>query len=259
MICFAAIAPHPPIIIPGIGAPEDLKRVQKTILAMENLRENLEKTKPDTIVIISPHAPFEFDSFGINLAKILAGDLSNFGLDKNFEFKNNLKIAKEIKKIFLSEKINVSFYESALDHGALVPLFYLTKNIKSEIVHLSFSGLDFLSHYQYGELVGEILENNPDRVAVIASGDLSHCLIPDSLAKCTPAEQNFDQKLIEFLTAKKEKDILNFDRAFVSEASECGLRSIIMLLGIIKSREYYFELLSYEGPFGVGYMVAKLI
>ncbi len=259
MICFAAIAPHPPIIIPGIGAGEDLKRVRKTILAMERLRQDLEKAKPDAIIVISPHAPFEFDSFGINSAQALKGDLSGFGLDKQFCFKNDLEIGREIREISLAKKINVYFYESALDHGALVPLYYLTENIKPKLVHLSFSGLSFSNHYQYGELIGETLADNSKRAAVIASGDLSHRLIPGAPAGYSSSGKIFDKKLIEFLKEKREKDILNFDSAFIDEAGECGLRSIIMLLGIVKSKEWSFDLLSYEGPFGVGYMVGRMV
>lgn len=259
MICFAAIAPHPPIIIPDIGGEEDLKRVQKTILAMEHLCRDLKKAKPDTIIIISPHAPLEVDSFGINSARELAGDLSGFGLDKQFEFKNDLEIAREIRKISLAKKMNAHFYESALDHGAMVPLYYLTKNIKPKLVHLSFSGLDFSSHYQYGELIGELLADNFKRAAVIASGDLSHRLIPSAPAGYSPSGKIFDQKLIEFLKEKKENDILNFNETFVEEAGECGLRSIIMLLGIVKSEEWHFDLFSYEWPFGVGYLIGRMV
>jgi len=259
MICFAAISPHPPIIIPGIGTGEDLKSVQNTILAMERLRGDLEKAKPDTIIIISPHAPFEPDSFGINSAQALVGDLSDFGLDEKLEFQNDPDIAREVEKKSLEKKVNTHFYKSALDHGALVPLHYLAQRTKPKLVHLSFSGLDFLSHYRYGELIGKLLEDNSKRVAVIASGDLSHRLIPGAPAGYSPKGREFDQKLIEFLKGKEEKNILNLDLDFVSEAGECGLRSVIMLLGIIKFKDWHFDLFSYEGPFGVGYMVARLV
>lgn len=259
MICFAAITPHPPIIISGIGKAEDLAQVQKTISAMERLSENLEKIKPDTIIIISPHAPLEMDSFGINSARILEGNLSYFGSDRNFEFENDLEISRKIKKTSLLKKIKTNCYHGALDHGALVPLYFLTENIKPKLVHLSFSGLDFLSHYRYGGIIGEISDDNLKRVAIIASGDLSHRLITSAPAGYSLRGKEFDQKLIECLKEKKEKDILNFDTAFIEEAGECGLRSIIMLLGIVKSKEWHFNLFNYEGPFGVGYMVGRLI
>ena len=58
----------------------------------------------------------------------------------------------------------------------------------------------------------------------------------------------------------KKKDIegiLSLDPEFVEEAGECGYRSIIILLGILKNLNWEPEIISYEGPFGVGYLVAN--
>lgn len=259
MICFAAITPHPPIIVPGIGKTEDLKLVQGTILALDRLAQDLEGSKPDTVIIVSPHAPFSPDFFGINSVDNLIGDLSDFGLYDEFNFENDLEIAENIRNASSEKKINVQFYESDLDHGALVPLYYLMEDTKAKLVHLSFSGLDFKTHERYGEIIGQVIEDSAKRVAIIASGDLSHRLIPSAPAGYSPKGKEFDQKLIELLKAKREKDILDIDIDIVDQAGECGLRSVIMLLGMIRSKEWNFDLLSYEGPFGVGYMVARLV
>lgn len=253
MIIFSAITPHPPIIIPGIGRKEDLKLTEKTISAMEALRQELEKARPDTILVISPHAPIKYRSFGINSAEPLQGDLLSFGLNKSFIFSNDREIAEEIHRSCAVSH----FYQNSLDHGALVPLYYLTKNIKPQLVHLSFSLLDFSSHYGYGEAIGEICLNSPKRIAVIASGDLSHRLIPDAPAGYSPQGKKFDEKIKELLAEKRIKEILDLDHEFVEKAGECGLRSFIILLGILKG-EYRFDLLSYQGPFGVGYLTARL-
>ncbi|MCK4539586.1 hypothetical protein KAU09_00350 [Candidatus Parcubacteria bacterium] len=258
MICFAAIAPHPPVIVPGIGKKHDLELVSQTIEAMEKLRENLEKANPDVILIISPHAPFEPWSFGINSAKILEGSLLDFGLEKTFKFENDLALAEKILNASLKAGIDAHFYAGFLDHGALVPLYYLAKNIKAELIHLSFSFMDFQVHYDYGKIIGNICAPDPQRIAIIASGDLSHRLVPGAPAGYSPQGKIFDKKIIELLGQIKVEEILNLDREFVGEAGECGLRSFIILLGILKSK-YNFRLLSYEGPFGVGYLTARLI
>lgn len=259
MICFAAIAPHPPIIVPGIGKKEDLEKVTYTIMALDRLRDDLEKSKPDTIVVISPHAPFELNSFGVNSAEVLAGDFGVFGLAKQLAFKNDSEIAEKIKDVSLARQIDAHFYDSALDHGALVPLYYLAQNLKVKLVHLAFTSLELADHYQYGELVGEILRSNHKRIAVIASGDLSHRLTLDAPAGYSPAGRDFDRTLIEFLVDRHEKSILEFNKELIGEAGECGLRSIAILLGIVRAEDYRFVLFSYEGPFGVGYMVGRLI
>jgi len=94
-------------------------------------------------------------------------------------------------------------------------------------------------------------------VAVVASGDLSHRLHKDSPGGYSPAGQDFDQTIIKLLNEKKVDEIVSLDSKFVEEAGadQCGFRSLLILLGIIKSINYRSEQLSYESPFGIGYLV----
>lgn len=257
MIIFSAITPHPPIIIPGIGQRDDLQLVKNTIEAMEKLREGLEEAEPGTIVIISPHAPLDYSSFVINSDRYLQGDLANFGLDKKFIFENNLELAKEINAKCANSGIPANFHKSPLDHGALVPLYYLTKNIKPKLIHLAFSLLDLETHYKYGKIIGEACRKSKEKVAMVASGDLSHRLTPAAPAGYSPRGEEFDRNLIELLSGGDGRSILNMDEELVEEAGECGLRSFVILLGALGGK-YNFHKLNYEGPFGVGYLTAEL-
>jgi AmmeMemoRadiSam system protein A len=51
-------------------------------------------------------------------------------------------------------------------------------------------------------------------------------------------------------------EFLKFDEDFCEAAAECGLRSFIIMAGALNGKKVKSELLSYEGPFGVGYAVA---
>jgi MEMO1 family protein len=257
MISSAYITPHPPIIIPGIGRPEDLEVASKTIEAMEKLREDLEEINPDTILIISPHAPTDPNGFLINSEAEFKGNFSDFGYNNLMTFYNDYELMEKIGYYSDNAGIIVHFHESFLDHGTLVPLYYLTKNIKPKLVHCSFSFLDFDTHYKYGEIIGKILRETDKKIAVVASGDLSHRLTADAPVGYSEKGKIFDQELIKKLSEKDISGILNFDQNLVEEAGECGLRSIIVLLGILGGK-YDFCCLNYEGPFGVGYLVAEL-
>ena len=96
MIVFAAIMPHPPESIPGIGREEDKKLIHKTLDSFKELREEFEKTDVDMIVIISPHAQMEPYSFAINSASRLVGNLSQFGSDETYEYANDIEIADRL-------------------------------------------------------------------------------------------------------------------------------------------------------------------
>jgi len=50
---------------------------------------------------------------------------------------------------------------------------------------------------------------------------------------------------------------LEFDEVFCEKAAECGLKSFILMAGALDGYSVKSNLLSYEGPFGVGYAVAS--
>ena len=50
---------------------------------------------------------------------------------------------------------------------------------------------------------------------------------------------------------------LKLDPVFCEKAAECGLRSFIIMAGALDKKSISATLLSYEGPFGVGYAVAS--
>jgi len=261
MFSFAVISPHPPIIIPTIGSEEDLKKVKKTIDGMEKLREEIEKVKPETLILISPHGPVGFKEIGLIVASHLSGNLSMFGdFATQFSFDNDRDICKEIKNECKKENISLRIYDKKeLDHGTLVPLYYLTKDFKPKIVPLAYSLLDNSWQYLFGKTLGKIAKEGNKKIGIVASGDLSHRLLPGAPAGYSPRGKEFDEKLIKLLKEKNIEGVLNIDEDLIEEAGECGYKSIIILLGALSEmKNWKFEILSYEGPFGVGYLVASV-
>ena len=54
-LVFAAVTPHPPILIPTIGKAE-LATIANTKEAMEKLEQEFYLAKPNVVLIISPHS-----------------------------------------------------------------------------------------------------------------------------------------------------------------------------------------------------------
>jgi AmmeMemoRadiSam system protein A len=98
----------------------------------------------------------------------------------------------------------------------------------------------------------------PEQVAFIASGDLSHRLIPGAPAGYNPKAIDFDAKIEEIFDTGSFDELSRLEPALVEAAGECGLRSIYALAGAFNGLEIRTKILSYEGPFGVGYMVATV-
>jgi len=147
------------------------------------------------------------------------------------------------------------------DWGFNVPLFFLAKDFKGEI-QTYLIGLESPQFYfeqgqkLYQKLRGE--QFSAKKVALIASGDMSHCLKEEGPYGFQPDGPRFDEALIKALKHKDIETILKLDEIY-PEAGECGLRSFCFMLGILEASglDYQPEILSYEGSFGVGYMVAN--
>ena len=69
--------------------------------------------------------------------------------------------------------------------------------------------------------------------------------------------ENHVGKIVDLIKKYDVKKILDFPVGLASSAGQDALWSIALLLGAIDGINLKQEVLSYEGPFGVGYMVAK--
>lgn len=259
-LIFSCIAPHPPILIPKIGQ-ENLAAVKNTIFSLKELNRKIQKQKIDTIFIVSPHGPLNRDQFLILGDENLWGDFADFGYnDISASYKNDLDTVSEISKKMKKENIPFRiFNDNWLDHGCLVPLHYLAKNLSAKLIVSGFNFLDLKTHFKYGKALTKVFNKSKKRFAFVASGDLSHRLTKDAPAGFSPIGKKFDDKLIELLKNNKVSDIINLKESLQEEAGECGLRSIAILLGAMSDKKYSTKIQSYEGPFGVGYLVADFI
>jgi AmmeMemoRadiSam system protein A len=90
----------------------------------------------------------------------------------------------------------------------------------------------------------------------VASGDLSHKLKADGPYGYASQGPVFDREATEAMASGDFSRFLSFDEDFCDAAAECGRRSFLIMAGTLDGLAVRSELLSYEGPFGVGYGVA---
>ncbi len=257
----AGIVPHPPIIIPEIGKGE-LEKVQNTVGALRRFARETAEAAPETTLIITPHGPVGREAPVILSAEELQGDFSRFfAPGVRLTAKNDLPLLKAIEGESEGQGIGVTFQGEGggrLDHGVTVPLYYLQEaGLGSSVVPIAFSLQPNRELFRFGRIISRAAESLGRRIAVVASGDLSHRLTRGAPAGYHPRGKEFDEKLVEYIRQYQVEEILSMDDELVADAGECGLRSIAVLLGALEGKEVEAEVLSYEGPFGVGYMVAR--
>jgi AmmeMemoRadiSam system protein A len=268
MLLFGALVPHAAIIIREIGG-EETNKVASTVAAMNRLAGIFKDLSPETVVVFSPHGPVLGTELPVRGDENLEGDLRQFGSRLSWVFQNDRElvdlITAEVEAEGLSATVfNRDTYPSfglnrGLDHGVVVPLSFLAENP----FRLVATGICYYYHpekqYALGVAIGRAIKKTSRRVAVVASGDLSHCLIPGAPVAYNPRGKEFDLLLVKLLQENRTEEIVRLDPELVEEAAECGYRSVLMLLGVFDGLEVKTQVLSYEGPFGVGYAVATFI
>jgi AmmeMemoRadiSam system protein A len=251
--------PHPPLLVPEVGKGEE-KVIQSTFQAMEKVAHRIKDIAPDTIIVLSPHAPFFHDRFVLSSNTTLSGDLRRFGapkvaLRKEVDLELSTKIyAEAIRKavpILLSD--DTDFF---IDHGVLVPLSFVEKVYTDyRLIEISLSSLPLQEHYSFGKCIAKAINDTNQKVVLIASGDLSHRLTLDGPYGFSESGPVFDQILTRLLKESRLDEIMEIDPAISEAAAECGLRSFVIMAGVLTNRHYTADFMSYEGPFGVGYAV----
>ncbi|QRN86221.1 AmmeMemoRadiSam system protein B [Clostridia bacterium] len=263
------LVPHPPIIIPEVGGITR-KRVQKTIKAMERMAKEVAELRPDTIIVTTPHAQSFRDFFYLPDGDILGGDFSAFGAkEPSFIFRHNMVLMGALCKAcekegffagFLNKEEKKRFsIEERLDHGALVPLYFVQQRIENiSILYLPTPYQDIKQMVRFGEILGQTVRESSERVVFLASGDLSHCLNESAPAGYNEAGKRYDKKLYDIVERLDEETFMNITIEEMQDAAECGTRSFATLWGSMHECKLESEIYSYEGTLGVGYLVAAI-
>ena len=184
-------------------------------------------------------------------------------VDDRIKVKKTLKALESLEKQFKKAEIDEIIISSPhQDWGFNVPLTLLAKGFKGKIIPY-LTGLESpLSHFNKGKEVYNDtkykIQDTKYKVALVGSGDTSHCLKKDGPYGFNVEGPKFDKDLISYLKEKNIEKILSLADVYPN-AAECGLRSFSFVLGILEASgiNWQPEILSYEGPLGVGYLVAN--
>ncbi|NLZ55846.1 MAG: AmmeMemoRadiSam system protein A [Clostridiaceae bacterium] len=261
----AALTPHPPILLPEIGRGEEC-RAASTAAGLNIIAERIAELAPETIVLISPHAPLAADKIRLINQSELRGSMAQFGQPQvRLSFANDDELLQQVMSA--AEKVQVpacpypsvadSRQEIGLDHGAFVPLYFINRKYSDfRLLEIAFGFLPPALLFEFGQILADAIESLGRRTVIIASGDLSHRLSVDSNYGFAPEGPRFDAEVKRIVKSGRLEQFLTVDPRISEAAGECGLRSFQILAGILANCDYDTELLSYQAPWGIGYLTA---
>lgn len=259
---FGVIAPHPPIMVEQVGGSRS-RSTSASTAAMVRAAQALARFAPETIVVMSPHAPSGVRRFVVDDAAEFQGSLIDFGDSRVARFAGDPDFARaiiealEIAGHAVTTRSALDVRRSGwLDHGTLVPLSFLDPHATCRLVVVSLSSLPYHEHRSIGEAVAAASERMGRRTAFVASGDLSHRLTPDAPAGFSPQARRLDATIVGLVEQGRFLSLPDIDPILVEQGGECGLRSLIAMGGYCCDDPAPTRVLAYEGPWGVGYLTA---
>lgn len=258
MWVWKCVAPHPPIIVPEVGQGRE-SDAHVTISAMNRLSSILSPLVPDVVFLLSPHAPCS-EGLAFTLADRYSGNFSQFGApERRFGFHGDIPAGEALARS-LSQTVPVRVLhsrEARLDHGCMVPLSFFPKSWENRVSLIVANpiGLEPEVAYRVGELLRSF--EGRGRWGLLASSDLSHRLSPEAPAGYDPIAHSFDDVVVHAIEEGSGTELLSLPESLIERAGECGYRSVAAFLGLSGGERT--SVLSYEGPYGVGYCVAYTI
>lgn len=269
-VVLAGLSPHPAILIPEVGRGEEQK-ASSTVRALEELGQAFAEAKYDTLVIITPHGTMFQGAVSIRAEARLVGSLAAFGAKEiGVSFDNDLDLLSSVASIAKKE-MGLSTIrldrraarrhgtQPDLDHGVVVPMYFLAKaGFAKRLLVVNVGWLPPKDTYRYGTAIAKGAVALGRSIAVLASGDLSHRLQVGAPAGYSPRGREFDETIMGHIREYNPDGVVEMDDRLRSAAGECGLLPIAMMMGTLHERKVVSQVLSYEGPWGVGYGVALL-
>ena len=257
-IIASAIIPHSPILLPSIGT-HVADKLTCTLQSMRDIGRILTDLSIETIVLLTnPDMRQNSDTLQINTCETYVASFEEFGdFATRSEIKCDTVLGLHIKKGFEEQGIPATFAsQEKLDYSASIPLSLLElQNIKLIVIQPPDHSMKALM--RYGTALHHRVQQSDKRIAVLASGDLSHSLTESAPLGLKLEGTVLDQDIIALFRSRRLpiRKIQSFSKEAAIRTGICGLNAFAMLAGILHHMNFKMRFHSYEGPLGVGYFV----
>jgi AmmeMemoRadiSam system protein A len=251
---------HAPILVPEVGG-ERGGAARASCQAMCEAAACAMRFGPEALVLISPHSPRRRGAFGVWAGERLHGSFAQFGAaGVRVSLPNDTQLAGAIvAEAKVRDLATWMIEDQTLDHGALVPLWFLAEaGWAGPTVVLSLNYPEDGGLSELGGAIGAAARASHRRIAIVASGDMSHRLRPNAPCGFHPQAHQFDEAFMRLVRSGDYPEIGRMDPELRQLAAEDAVDSTLVAAAAVGWKTTGHKVLNYEGPFGVGYGVAIL-
>lgn len=217
---------------------EQQKRLRRDAeAAFAALRTDLEEAKPDVLIVVANDQFVNFfwnniPTFFVTLADEVRGHFTRH----KFRYRNHKELGQAIVAAGMEKGIDFSFGEHVeLQHTQNVPLYFLLPEPKIPILPVYVNTWVAPAPtpkrcYQVGELIREVAVNSPERVAILATGGLSH--FPGS-PRIGEIDTQFDHKLLEIMRQGKGPTLADYSVDELLKAGDSEFLNWMVVVGAV--------------------------
>jgi aromatic ring-opening dioxygenase LigB subunit len=270
-VVFACIAPHASETISGLSE-KDFETFAETRKSMEKLKRLMDKQKPETIVVATPHNLRLEATIGVITSEYTEGTLAENDKGVKLRCRCDPQLAKEIlenaeKSMLPVVGANFGTSEGPsscmpMDWGTLIPLWFFTRpyneNLRVLLVTPSRE-IPLQELVDFGRVIAETAQSSGRRVAFVASADQGHAHDLTGPYGFNTASKEFDKAVKEAVTKNDLKPLLDLPSQFVEDAKPDSLWQLAILQGVLESVPMKGHLLSYQVPTYFGVLCASYL
>jgi len=255
----AVAASHAPNILLEPGAEWDefmmlhyrmapqASSTKPSLEAQQTLRADLEAARPEVLIVVANDQFVNFahnniPTFFVTLADEVKGQFTRH----RFHYRNHKELGRAILNAGIDAGIDFSFGEYIeLQHTQTVPLYFLLPEPKIPILPIYVNTwVEPIPTprrcYRVGELIRQVAEGWKERVAILATGGLSH--FPGS-PRIGEIDTGFDHKLLEILREGKGRSLADYSVEEICKSGDSEFLNWMVAIGSVgdvKSKETFY-------------------
>ncbi len=230
-----SMAPQSSASRPTLDQQKKLRRDAEAAFAV--LRNDFEQAKPDVLIVVANDQFVNFFWNNIPTFFVTVGDEVKGQFTRhNFHYRNHKELGKQIIRAGMEKGIDFSFGEHIeLQHTQNVPLHFLLPEPKIPILPIYVNTwVDPAPSpgrcYRVGELVRAVADDSKERVAILATGGLSH--FPGS-PRIGEIDETFDHKLLEVMRDGKGRSLIEYSVQDLLQAGDTEFLNWMVVIGAI--------------------------
>ncbi|WP_457743116.1 DODA-type extradiol aromatic ring-opening family dioxygenase [Thermococcus sp.] len=210
----------------------------------------------DSYVLISPHNVRMSDHLGVVLAENLVSWLGFEGKEIPGEWKTDRELAEKIYRAEKDAKMPVvdlnfaslrgEYSRWPLSWGELIPLSFLEK--KPLVLITPSRGLPRETLVRFGEVLGEVLEREEKKIALIISADHGHGHDENGPYGKVKESEEYDKLIMELINGNRLEELLNIPEELVRKALVDSYWQMLIMVGTMRRTEFELRTSAYACP-----------